>query len=372
MNPNEEPKFLKTFSAVRGVQGGRSNYLIQIRLSDVENLFSFNYGEKLDKSYQRPVNPKRKVQIADYMTSNSTFILPTVLAFPLRGSFTFESIDIPNAPIDLGVLKLSVDCILGLFDGQHRVSGIIEALKKKTHMNPNDTISVLLLEKQNLISAQQIFSDININAVKPSQSIKLLYDNRNMISVISKGLIRSNPFLSEYTDMTNSNLAKDSIKLFSFSAIYSAVNEMMKGLDDLNPQDKVQFINDFWSEITQHFIPFCYVSEKSVTPENLRQTSLAPFAVTIQALGIFAVTIFKADRDNWKEYVHALHKVSFLKQNPTWINRVIQNGKIRKSRTNSVLIANVLLKEIGIELQGDLLSAENNFLGIKKEVDYAA
>lgn len=360
---------MKEFNAIQSFQGGRKNFLIQVPLSMVEELFTFPKEPNLSKTYQRKINENRKAEIANYINGNSNFILPAVVAFPLTGDFTFESIELSRSltnPNNFGIIQLSADCKFGLFDGQHRISGIIESLKGKDSNNGGDSIPVMLLEKPTLQAAQQIFADINLNAVKPSQSIKLFFNNRDQLSNLTKYVVKNTPLLAELVDFNASNLPKDSPKLFSFSAIYGAVSEMYKTLDsNLSIEDKSQRIIDFWATLTQSFIPFLDVFENKMSSPDLRACSIAPFAVTLQALGNWGAVVMNNRPDDWRDLIPKLFNVSFHKVNREWANRVIIQGKIKKTRTNSILISNVILQNMNIELKGENRSIENAFLGIQ-------
>lgn len=357
------------FNAIQAIQGNRYNYIIQIPLSLVEQLFYFPNAENLNKSYQRKINKLREQEIANYINGNN-YVLPPVVAFPVEGGFVFTEHQIDHVHVSqkTGVIELAENTKFGLFDGQHRISGIIQALKGKNDLAAH-SISVMLTQKPTLQVAQQFFADINLNAVKPSQSIKLFFNNRDAISNLTKHIIKNSPLLAELTDFGASNLAKDSQKLFSFSAIYSMVNELHKGLsNDYSFEEKAEIIIEFSQTLTESFTPFLNVFEKNISSEQLRADSIAPFAVTLQALGIFGKTVINSNPDNWKELVEKLYLVSFHKSTTHWQNRVIQQGKIKKSRTNSQLIANVILKALNITLSGDNLAVENKFLGIQNEV----
>lgn len=354
----------RSFYAIKSWQGNRQNYLIQLPLEALEKLFHFPEVKDLSKSYQRPINEKRKESIADYLNSNDNFILPSVVAFPIFGDFTFEiSSDRGLGGYqEAGIINLSPDCKLGLFDGQHRVSGVIEALKNGRNLS-GGCIPVMLLEKPSLQASQQIFSDINLNAVKPSQSIKLFFNNRDRFSKLTKYVIDETPLLKQLVDFGSSNLPKHSEKLFSYSAVYGAVVELYKGLDgSLDFEQRAELIVEFFMELSECLLPFLDVYDKKISAFDLRESSIAPFAVTLQAFGNVGFNLINQHKVDWKQYLHKIINVSFLKSTPVWINRVIVKGQIKKSRTNSILIANVVLETIGEELKGENRITENKYL----------
>lgn len=73
-------------------------------------------------------------------------------------------------------------------DGQHTRVAIAEAIK----MNPalkNEHISVVFYRGEGLLRFQQIFSDLNRYAIKPTKSINILFNFQEESSIIAKRII---------------------------------------------------------------------------------------------------------------------------------------------------------------------------------------
>ena len=78
-------------------------------------------------------------------------------------------------------------------DGQHRKSAILDALQEDPSFG-DETISIVFFADKGLAQSQQIFTDLNKNAVKTSNSISELYDSRDGMAVITREVIGKIPF----------------------------------------------------------------------------------------------------------------------------------------------------------------------------------
>ena len=78
-------------------------------------------------------------------------------------------------------------------DGQHRKAAILEALKDDETLE-EETIPIVFFEDKGLARSQQIFTDLNKNAIKTSNSISELYDSRDTLAVITRNVVNANDF----------------------------------------------------------------------------------------------------------------------------------------------------------------------------------
>ena len=105
---------------------------------------------------------------------------PTSYVFSaLTASVDGEVVFIPYAENpDIGVLHISMRAKMLINDGQHRRAAIEAALKKNPDLK-YEHISMVLYHDIGLKRSQQMFSDLNRFAIRPTQSLNILYDNRN-------------------------------------------------------------------------------------------------------------------------------------------------------------------------------------------------
>ncbi len=164
------------FPAAKGLQGGRTFYTACIPFGMLARLLAIDTGNVLDRS-QRAVDPTRAKAISQYILDNTeSFVLPA-----LTGVVEDETL-IFNAAAEssvVGELSLSMDAVIKLFDGQHRATGIMDALKKRSPTLKMQQVTIQLFVNMTLADRQQAFSDINSNAKAVSASLNLTYNHRN-------------------------------------------------------------------------------------------------------------------------------------------------------------------------------------------------
>ena len=179
--------FVYKFPVVRGVQAKREYYIAMIPLKMISRLFP-NDEEYVLPEYraQRKLNEKRVPVISKYIVDNRDNYVFSALAASIDGKFIFWP-NVENS--DIGVLEVSMDAHFLINDGQHRKAAILEAIKEDETLG-EETISIVFYEDKGLSRSQQIFTDLNKNAVKTSNSIAELYDSRDTLAVITRNAIK--------------------------------------------------------------------------------------------------------------------------------------------------------------------------------------
>lgn len=348
-----------SFSALAGLQARQATFAVNLPLGLVGKLFSKeDISLPADQRSQRIINQGRVNQIAKYILDNpNSYVLPPLVAYVRTGEIKFDANkDYPK----LGELKISLSADLALFDGQHRCAAIQLAVAQKPFL-ADETITVYLLANQGVSAAQQIFADINMNAVKPAQSIKLLYNQRDQVTAFTKSMIKEIPLFEKYTDLERTNLPATSNKLFTFSGLYQANQILWNGLGD-DPSKPIT-ISKFWEVLIPCIEEWEQLMDLAVHSELLRNQSLTAHSVTWMALAEVGLQLIKR-RPNHNEWTFALERLdmNWSRQNPVWQGRVILGGKICKTRKNILLMANAILQHNRIELSKTQQALEDEFL----------
>ena len=81
----------------------------------------------------------------------------------------------------------------------------------------------------------------------------------------------------------------------------------------------------------------------------------------LQALGIAGKDLIKANSTNWKAKLKNLKKIDWLKSNPIWDRRVLNNGRVVKNSNSIVLASNVIKKALGVTLNVNEKALESKF-----------
>lgn len=84
---------------------------------------------------------------------------------------------------------------------------------------------------QGLQRSQHIFTDLNKNAVKTSNSISELYDSRDDLVVVTRSVVWNIELLNAYTNKEKDILGKYSSSLFALNTFYTA-NKGIIGKND--------------------------------------------------------------------------------------------------------------------------------------------
>ncbi|AMW80595.1 hypothetical protein AMD27_16900 (plasmid) [Acinetobacter sp. TGL-Y2] len=343
-----------SFTALRGIQGRKMSYIIQIPLNMVGTLFEQeDFSLPVIERKQRMLNKARVNQIAKYLVDNpDSYVLP-----PLVAQIIGEVEQTPDQlQRDIVTLKIKMGSKLQILDGQHRCAGIQLALQQRKYLG-DEVIQVKLLICGNLSDSQQVFADININAVKPPQSIKMLYNHRDYLTSFSKVLIEQIPVFKNNTDYERTNLPPQSDNIFTFSAIYQANKELLKTSSDETMFDQKTLIQ-FWNTVASVMTDW----DGQKNAGELREQSISVHAVTLSALAEVGRTLIEKFPSEWPEILNGLVGIDWNRSNPDWKDRAVVTGKITKSRKNIELTANKILQYLGVALNKAQKNRETEFL----------
>ena len=80
-----------------------------------------------------------------------------------------------------------------------------------------------------------MFADLNRYAIRPSQSLSILYDYRDEAAQLTKALIAQSSVFRDVVELEKTSLAKRSRRLFTLSAIYHATGELLNDVEETRP-----------------------------------------------------------------------------------------------------------------------------------------
>ena len=346
-------KFVYRFPVVRGIQAKTKYYIAMVPLKMLSKMFSADDEEFVLPEYraQRKLNEARIPIISRYILDNRDSYVFSALAASIDGEFVFEENE--KNP-DTGVLEVSMDAHFLINDGQHRKSAILKALKEDPTLE-NETISIVFYSDQGLKRSQQIFTDLNKNAVKTSNSISELYDSRDEMAVITRNVIWNIEFLNTYTDKEKDILGKYSSSLFTLNTFYAA-NKYIVGRNQSD--DCEGFLIRYWTEVVNHMKQWQELQNHQITKIDLRENFIATQSIVIQAFGRVG-NYFYTSEVNLEEYLEKIEKINWSRNAKQWYLRAVsKNGRIITNKKAAMLIANVIKKAIGISLTQEEKNAE--------------
>lgn len=347
-------EFVYRLPVAKGIQATRPYYIAMVPLKMIGRLFSSD-SEYVLPEYraQRRLNESRIPVISKYILENRDTYVFSALAASIDGAFQYISSELNP---DIGVLEISIDARFLINDGQHRKAAILDALQEDPTLG-EETIPIVFFADKGLAHSQQIFTDLNKNAIKTSNSISELYDSRDKIAVITRNIIGKIDFLNTYTDKEKDILGKFSSSLFTLNTFYSA-NKLILGTS--RPEEKAQeFLYSYWSNVAVHMIPWQELERREISKVDLREKYIATQNVVIQALGRVGSYLWKHPECNIEEKVLKLEEIRWQRNAKIWLHRAIMpNGRIITNKKAIMLIANVLKQKMGIPLTEDEKMAE--------------
>ena len=353
--------YVYRFPVVRGIQAGSEYYIAMVPLKMLSKLFSTDEEEYIPPEYraQRRLNESRIPVISKYILDNRENYVFSALAASIDGEFVFKN---NKTNDDTGILEVSMDAHFLINDGQHRKSAIMAALKEDKSLE-NETISIVFYADNGLERSQQIFTDLNKNAVKTSNSISELYDSRDEMAVITRNVIWNNEFLNTYTDKEKDILGKYSSSLFTLNTFYTA-NKTIVGRTI--KKDTEKFLLDYWNNVVEYMVQWQELQHREITKVDLRESYIATQSIVIQALGRIG-NYYISHQDEMKDGLLGLERINWSRSAKQWYMRAVgKNGRIITSKKAALLISNVIKKELGIALSAEEINAEE---ALKKTIN---
>lgn len=338
------------FPAVKGVQAQREYYISMVPLEVISRLFQFA-DEELPPEVraQRVLNKTRIPEIRDYILENQDSYVFSALTVSVDGEMEFRSASEETPQV--GTISISMTSRFLINDGQHRRAAIAEAIKVNPSLK-NEHISVVFYRDEGLQRSQQMFSDLNRYAIKPTKSINILFNSREESSVIAKRVISEVDLFKGLIEKENTSISHRSKALFTLSAICTATNELLVNVK-LPLDAKVDLAVKFWTAVGAHISEWNGVKNGNMKSSDVRRDYICSLSITLVALGHAGNALIAAHPDNWELYLKNLDEMDWRKSNPTWENLVFVNGRVAANRSTqramSAYMKSKLLETAGIK-----------------------
>lgn len=337
--------FNYTFPAVKGMQADSYYYIAMVPCGLLSKLFLVDNNDILPEyRAQRKLNLNRIPEITNYILNNRSSYVFSALAASIDGNFSFN--ELQN---NLGILTVSMNAKFLINDGQHRNAAIQAAIEEDESLL-NETIPVVFFADKGLERSQQMFTDLNKYAAKPSKSQNTFYDHKDILAILSKKIIESNSFLRDYTDVENDTLGKFSAKLFTLNSFYNANQYIFNNSKEIS-EDDIEFCIKYWNIVVEYISEWQLLMNKDITKKSLREDYIVTQNIVLYALGklgnYFRVNCISEDMS---VYLRNLSKINWLRTNPMWNERAIVNGKISVKNSNINLTYLTIKEQLGIIL----------------------
>lgn len=355
------------FSAIRGIQAGKEYYITMCPLRLIPKLFLFDEDElPPELRAQRTLNHARIPPIANYIIDYSKDYVFSSITASIDGKVQFEPFGENGLENKIGTLIVPMTARFIINDGQHRRAAIEEALKVRPEISL-ETLSVVFFIDAGLKRSQQMFSDLNQHAVRPTKSLGILYDNRDPFARLALNLSNSVPIFKGFTELEKTTISNRSIKMFTISSIYQGTMELLGKTKDnrnISEQDEKLAI-EYWTEVAKNILEWELLIQHKVNSSELRKDFIHAHGIALHTLGIVGNALIAKYPNKWKKELIKLKNVDWSRSNTKlWEGRAMIGGRVNKSQMNVVLTTNALKHVLGLKLMPDEEKAENS---IKKE-----
>lgn len=341
------------FPAIRGTQAGREYFVSMCPLRLLPKIFVFNEDELLPElRAQRQLNRSRVPEIAQYIVENKESYVFSAITASIDADIKFLSAtDAPGAE-NIGSLHVPMSAQFVINDGQHRRAAIEQALREEPSL-AGETIAVVFFVDRDLNRCQQMFSDLNRYAVRPSRSIGVLYDHRDEVAEVSRQVVSNLPFFRELVEMEKTTLSPRSKRLFTFSALYGANTALMSELN-YEPEEAVKLATEFWSALSRSLPEWELVRSRKLTAGEVREDYIHTHGVVLQALARAGNSLIREFPSDWLSKLAAVSNIDWSRGNhKLWEGRCMHAGRLSKATRSVILTANVVKSTLGLELNGD-------------------
>lgn len=330
--------------AVKGIQAGKPYYSVMCPLHMVASFFTYtNNSLPPDMRVQRVLNKLRIPEMKEYILQNRDCYVFSALTASVDGELEF----VAQRNSSSGQLRIPINSRIIINDGQHRRAAIEVALRECPELRYED-ISIVIYYDLGLARSQQMFTDLNRYAVRPTKSLNILYDNRDSFSVLIKECITRIPMFNGSVENEKSSISNRSKALFTLSGIFHATRLLLRG-SQMNDEETRETIVSYWNAVASNMILWQNAKNKQMLAEDFRRDYICAHAITLKALGSLGNILLtqQVDKLLWNDRLNFLQDVNWSKDSDELQGLVIVNGRISSSHNNEKAFADYFINKSG-------------------------
>jgi DNA sulfur modification protein DndB len=325
-------------------------------------IFLFNEEELVPElRAQRTLNKGRLPEIARYITGNRDNYVFSAITASVDGDVNFEALGPGQEGQRIGLLHIPMSASFIINDGQHRRAAIEIALRENPDL-ADEAIAVVFFLDKGLERCQQMFADLNRHAIRPSKSLGVLYDHRDASARLAKMVVLRSPLFRDHVEMERSTLAARSRKLFTLSAIHSAIAALLHGTE-VDEDEATKTCVAYWEEIARYMPEWQAVRDRKITAGDVRQDFIHSHGIVLHALGNVGNALLRDEPASWKKRLKKLGQLDWARSNAKlWEGRAMSGGRICKAGHNVTLTTNAIKAKLDLALSAEEQRIENAFL----------
>ena len=337
------------FDAIRGVQAGQEFFVVVCPLNNVVKMFyNVEYELPPDLRSQRVLNKARIPVISKYILDNPAEYIFSSLTASVDGVMRFEPAPHLGPDGRVGRLTIDMGAKFLLNDGQHRRHAIEEALKERPELR-SEFISIMFVRDKGLARSQQMFADLNKNAVKPSKSLNILFDRRDTFSQFVVKMAGDVPAFRDRVDLEKTTIGNRDTNAFTLNGVLDATKKLLgRSKTSKITDDEKKAALDFWTALSGILPEWRHLIDGTMTPKEIRDTFVNTHTNCLNALGIAGRAFREKHGERWIKKLRALERVDWSRSNPLWDGNLMQDGKLVRTTVGIQMGADAILAECGM------------------------
>jgi DNA sulfur modification protein DndB len=353
--------------AVKGVQAGRDFYLSAMPLRHVTQILGPDTGGPA-RVAEPAFNKKRIREVARYMADNPTQYILSPLIACIDGDVEFETgLDRPG--VNVGSLRIGMNARISLSDGRQSIAAI-EAALAANHRLSDESVPVVFIPDAGLKRCRQKFADLARYSIRNSSSLNVLYDQRDEAAQLAKGVMRAVPLFAELTETAKSCISNRSTKLFTLSAIHSATQALLAGIEADDLAGKVELAAEFWTEVGRQIPAWQKAKDHEIATADLRRDFVHAHALALAAIARAGNQLLATHRRKWKSKLNKLSTLDWSRANiAQWEGRAMNAGRLSKRSVNVILTGNLIKRQLELGLSPDEQKLEREFRNTHRGAD---
>lgn len=284
--------------SLKGHIGDRITYTCLMRFEDIKNRVHFakelHTSKKLSEMIQRELSNDRAKEIGQYLLENEDRFFNSLVLAIYKGDPTWHQIDritpnneesanfeIPDyATESMGFLSLNSKEKIFALDGQHRLAGIIEALKNKSAKSEelsDELLSVIIVSHKEtdkgMKASRRLFTTLNKKAKLVSQSAIIALDEDDISACITRWLVENTEYFSEDNVAFITGSLRDQKSITTIGNIYNCCKKLVACYlnKSIGEVEQHVYTEDEKHHIQEHINQFYSLTFKKTAP--LREAS---------------------------------------------------------------------------------------------------
>ena len=278
---------------LRGTFGNWVTYTCSMKLKDIAELVKFatelHQSERLSEMIQRELNDTRAEEIATYLTSREDRFFSSLVVAVYDGEPTWHDIgglrpnkeklsevEMPDyAAETLGFLSITREEKMFALDGQHRLAGIIKAIKNKPSL-ADDLLSVIIVAHKNsdegIKRSRRLFTSLNKEAQPENKETKIALDEDDECAVVTRYLVEKTDFISSKSVSYSIGSLRDKSSFTTIGNIFDCSDKLYKFYNktDLVKTSFFDFCVEFYAETFNSCKELNVYQEHLTSPNRLK------------------------------------------------------------------------------------------------------